>query len=77
MGARAGALKHMFVGQCISPKLPKHAGINRGSRLPLTSLFHLKAGGRFEGRFKTAYGGQGLGAVRNGRPRSPPGAPRS
>lgn len=46
-------------------------GINWGSRLLLTSLFHLKAEGRFDGHFKTAYGGQGLQAVGNRFP-SPP-----
>lgn len=40
-------------------------GINWGSRLLLTSLFHLKAEGRFDGHFKTAYGRLGLEAVRN------------
>lgn len=46
-------------------------GINWGSRLLLTSLFHLKAEGRFDGHFKTAYGGQGLEAVGNRFPLLP------
>lgn len=47
-------------------------GINWGSRLLLTSLFQLEAQGRFDGHFKTDYGGQGLEAVRNGMSYSPP-----
>lgn len=42
-------------------------GINWGSRLLLTSLFQLEAEGRFDGHFKTDYGGQGLEAVRSRR----------
>lgn len=47
-------------------------GRNWGSRLLLTSLFQLEAEGRFDGHFKTDYGGQGLEAVRNRRSYSPP-----